>query len=79
MLLKSYFIQQHYGLAKHGIMPQLFVQKKISFNAIKNCKKAEIAYNFKLQPLFNTILTLPIIGRVAGGGGGGGARVPPLA
>ena len=45
-----------------GIIPQLFMQKKISFNTIKNCKKVEIvyvttsSYNYYLT-LFNTILT----------------------
>ena len=28
----------------HGIVPQFFVQKKISFNTIKNFFKVEIAY-----------------------------------
>ena len=40
-------------------MLQLFVLKEISFNTIKNRKKRWhcVRYNFKLQLLFNTILT----------------------
>ena len=31
-------------LLNHGIIPQLFVQNKISFNTIENFKKVEIVH-----------------------------------
>ena len=64
------------------------MQKKISFNTIKNCKKGNfVSYDFKLQLLFNTrankqksirnlditnSIEVTIIGVAKGGGGGGG-------
>ena len=43
-------------LAKPYMIPQLFVQKKISFNPIKICKKVKIVY--VITPSYNYYLTL---------------------